>query len=82
MRSSATESERIREFSLTRKAGQEVGAGNCLKCCCKVRTGHMTEFLIFGIGVQSGSSGNWRFLVWKTLRTTPHGQKRNEARDN
>ena len=63
VRSSATESERIREFSLTRKAGLEGGAGNCLKCCCKVRTGHMTELLIFGIGMQNGSSGNWRLLV-------------------
>ena len=36
VRSSAMESERILEFSLTRKAGLEGGAGNCLKCCCKV----------------------------------------------
>ena len=63
VRSSETESEQIREFSLTRKAGLEGGAGNCLKCCCKVRTGHMSEFLIFGIGMQSGSSGKWRFLM-------------------
>ena len=49
----------MREFSLTRKAELEGGAGNCLKCCCKVRTGHMTECWIFGISMQSGSSGNW-----------------------
>ena len=63
VRSSAIESERILEFSLMRKAGLEGGAGNCLNCCCKVRTGHMTECWNFGICMQSGSSGNWRFLA-------------------